>query len=185
MIPPELPARSGSELSLAVALLVVVAGCRTTIPVTDTTAPRVELRISGPGIGKQTMSSPPFSLWEGTDRLQYFDLVAGAEYQFALIVSDDGGVSRAFIQMPIELEVARIWPRDVFMATDAFVRQLTVWGSRADPRSDLSITGRMRPRSATTVGFAFHAEGDDFGGRSGPLHRTFLSVEAFVVAAAP
>ena len=174
-------ARSGSEPSLALALLVFVTGCRTTIPVTDRTAPRVELRISGPGLGQQTMSSPPFSLWVGTDRLQYFDLVAGAEYQFALIVSDDGGVSRAFIQMPIEIEVSRIWPPGVAMATDAFVRQLTVWGNRADPRSELSITGRMRPRAATTVGFAFHTEGDNFGGRSGPVLQTFLSVEAFVI----
>ena len=45
----------------------------------------------------QRLSNPPFAIWVGTDRRQYLDLVAGAEYQFALIVTDYGGVSRAFI----------------------------------------------------------------------------------------
>jgi hypothetical protein len=39
----------------------------------------------------------------------------------------------------------------------------------------------MRPLAPTVVGFAFHAEGDNFGGRAGPLQRTFLSVEASII----
>ena len=55
-------------------LALALGGCRTMIPATDGTPPRLELTITGPGIGRQTMTNPPRAQWSGSGGAQIFDL---------------------------------------------------------------------------------------------------------------
>jgi hypothetical protein len=177
--------RAVKKSLLALSALAMAAGCTTTIPETDTTPPRVELQISGPGVGSESMSNPPRDLWQGPGGVQYFDLVPGAEYGFTLIVSDDGGVSRATLALPDNLAVSNVEPAGVVTTMTGGSRRLTIEGNRADPRTALTITGRMGTGGGSGLLFAYNAEGNDFGGRSGPPNQTFLSVEVFIPPAGP
>ena len=177
--------RAVSKFLVALAPLASAVGCATTIPDTDTTPPRVELRISGPGVGNQTMSNPPRDLWVGPGGIQYLELVAGADYRFTLLVTDDGGVSRAYLSLPENLELSDVEPAGVVTMTDALLHRMTIAGNRADPRTALTITGRMGTRGATNMSFPYNAEGDDFGGRTRAINQTFLTVEAFIASTVP
>src|SRR5262245_31845872 len=88
---------------LAVACL---PGCATTIPATDDSPPRLELTVTGPGIGTRTMTNPPRARWTGDGGAQLFDLSPGGLYTFRLVTSDSGGAARAHLRMPIAFTVS-------------------------------------------------------------------------------
>lgn len=161
-------------------LAVALGGCRTMIPATDTTPPRVELTITGPGIGRQTMTNPPRSQWTGSGGAQLFDLQRRAPYRFTLVVSDSGGVARAHLRMPATFTVSDLSPAGVTNTTDALSRSLTLLGSRDDPRTGLVIGGTFETPAAGGLSFEFQAEADDFGGTSGARNQAFLNVNASV-----
>lgn len=155
-----------------------IIGCATTIPATDNEKPRVELIISGPGIGTESMSNPPREVWLGEGGTQLFDLSPDEEYGFTLIVSDEGGVARATLQMPDEFEILELEPDDVIREAHPISHRLTVTGTREDPRTTLVISGRFRTTGA--LGFDFNVEGTDFGGSAGTPNQRFLQVQASV-----
>lgn len=159
-------------------LLVTILGCATTIPAIDNERPRVELIISGRGIGTQNMSNPPREVWTGEGETQLFDLSPDEEYGFTLVVSDEGGVARATLQMPDEFEILELEPDDVIREPHPISHRLTVTGTRADPRRTLIISGRFR--TTGSLGFDFNVEGTDFGGSGGTPNQRFMQVQASV-----
>jgi len=153
------------------------AGCAITIPASDATPPRVELTISGPGIGTRTMTNPPRARWVGDDGAQLFTLLPDARYTFRVVVSDPGGVGRAHLRVPLEFTVIDLSPAAVRNEPGPLQRSLTLIGSRGDPRNGLVITGSFRTHASGILAFDFNVEGDDFGGASGAPNRTAMSVQ--------
>lgn len=173
-------------LPLILAALLAVPGCATTIPETDTSSPRVELLLSGAGIGSQRMSNPPRELWRSEGGTQYLDLLPDTGYRFTLTVSDDGGVARATLVVPAQMTVTSVSPDGVRTDSGALSHRLTLPGSRDDPRTALVISGRFRTPDldeSEVLSIAFDVESTDFGGRAGTSpNQTFMSVEAAVGA---
>ncbi|HKL51889.1 MAG TPA: hypothetical protein VJ908_12045 [Wenzhouxiangellaceae bacterium] len=170
-------------VALALAVL-LITGCATVIPEVDTTPPRVELRISGEGVGSETMSNPPRESWTAPDETQYLDLLPGTEYRFTFTVSDSGGVARATLAFISDIEVVAVEPDDVIVDEGSLVTRLTQRGDRGDPRTALVISGRLlTPRLAPSqaTSFTFEVESSDFGGRSGrDPNQTFMSVNTLI-----
>jgi hypothetical protein len=159
-------------------LLVGLAGCATMIPVTDDVPPRLELAVRGPGIGRQVMTNPPRETWSGPGGAQLFDLQRDTTYDFTFVVSDSGGVARAHLRMPAELEVSGLTPAAATNTADGLQRRLVLAGDRADPRTGLVISGSFRTPRSGVVAFRFQAEGDDFGGTAARTNQRFLNVDA-------
>ena len=165
---------------MTVLLAGALGGCRTMIPATDTTPPRLELTITGPGIGRQRMTNPPRAGWTGSGGAQLFDLTQRAQYRFSLVISDSGGVARAHLRMPASFTVSDLSPAGVTNTTDALLRSLTLLGNRDDPRTGLVIDGTFVPTEGS-LSFEFQAEAADYGGTSGGgPNRAFLNVTASV-----
>lgn len=163
---------------MVAASVLTLAGCRTMIPPSDTEPPEVRLTITGPGLGSREMSNPPRDNWTAPDGSQLFELEPDVRYNFIVSVSDSGGVQRAHFRMPDTIEVFDVAPAEVVEATGEITRSLTLTGNRSDPRTGLVISGSLE---ATRLheSFAFHLEGDDFGGASGSPNQTFMSVIVF------
>lgn len=168
------------------AAVFVLVGCATVIPDVDNTPPRVELRISGEGVGNETMTNPPRSSWTAPDGTQYLNLRPDTVYRFTLTVTDQGGVARATLAFFSAIEVLEVEPESVIEDTGSLVTRLTNRGDRDDPRTALVISGRLRtPAMAPTqaTSFTFDVESSDFGGRSGrDPNQTFMQVEALIAA---
>lgn len=161
-------------------LALALGGCRTMIPATDGTPPRLELTITGPGIGRQTMTNPPRAQWSGSGGAQLFDLAPRSRYNFTLTVSDSGGVSRAHLRMPATFTVSELSPAAVTNDVDALVRRLTLVGNRDDPRTGLVIAGTLETPTSGGLSFDFQAEGADFGGTAGTPNQANLNVTSYV-----
>lgn len=176
--------RSTSAILTSVFATLLVAGCATIIPDVDTTPPRVELRISGEGVGAETMSNPPRQSWTAPDGTQLLDLKPGTEYRFTLTVSDSGGVERAMLAFISDIEVVEVEPDGVIVDEGSLTTRLTLRGDRSDPRTALVISGRLQtPRLAPSqaTSFTFDVESSDFGGRSGrDPNQTFMNVNALI-----
>ena len=155
------------------------------IPARDATPPRLDLTISGPGLGRRTMTNPPRGEWAGEGGTQLFDLSHNTRYNFTFVVSDSGGVARAHLRMPVGFTVSSLSPAAVQNEADALLRRLTLLGNRADPRTGLVITGSFQTTSTGTLSFAFQTEGDDFGGAAGSVNQRFMNVQASVGAGTP
>jgi hypothetical protein len=166
-------------LVAALAAALALDGCATTIPDTDTTPPRVELMVSGPGIGSQRMSNPPRETWNRGDGAPYLDLERETEFRFTLTVSDQGGVARATLEMPAFMTVTELNPETTQTETGSTRQRLTLLGSRDDPRTGLIVSGRFRTPNLTVQYFMFEVESSDFGGSSGTRpNQTFMAIEA-------
>ncbi|MEO1251860.1 MAG: hypothetical protein AAFW81_05885 [Pseudomonadota bacterium] len=160
-----------------------ILGCETTIPASDTTPPRVELRLSGPGGG--SVSNPPREVWTGPGGVQYMELNAGGEYGFTVIVSDTGGVASAALQLDQDIEIVSLDnASSVSNTVSGLSRILRITGARARPLTALTISGRLRFRElnnpsvgAETVSTVMRASGSDFGGASGPANTTNLELQ--------
>lgn len=148
--------------------------CSVTIPATDTTKPNIELRINGPGVNS-TMKNPPTESWAAESGAQLFNLTPGVEYNFSLIVSDSGGVKRAAIYFPDITNFSSIAPSTVTERNVGISTVLTNTGSRSNPLSGLTITGKFVIPNANTS-FNINVEADDFGGVSGSINQRFMSV---------
>jgi hypothetical protein len=161
----------------------VLAGCATTIPVTDTQQPEITLIVTGPGVGRQQMTDPPKDSWTGPGGVQLFDLKPNTVYRFTLTVSDQGGAARAQLRMPVSFTVTELAPATVVQVADSISRSLTLQGSRANPVTGLIISGSFRtPDTGSGLSFEFQTEGDDFGGASGRPNQRFMNVSASVGA---
>ncbi|MEM7310221.1 MAG: hypothetical protein AAF682_26335 [Planctomycetota bacterium] len=161
-------------------LLSALAASCATIPAVDSVAPRIELRISGPGVGSKLMSNPPRETWEGEGGSQYLNLRPNTEYNFTVIVTDQGGVERAHLALPDTLALSNLSGEGLEVVDDGIVTRLTVRGDRSDPSRILAFSGRFDTSGNSGVGFTFAGESDDFGGTSGTSNQTFLVVNAFV-----
>lgn len=148
------------------------------IPATDNVPPRLELTITGPGVGRRTMTNPPRDEWTGEGGVQLFDLQRNSRYDFMFVVSDSGGVARAHVRMPAEFTILRLSPEAVQSEADALQRRLTLLGNRSDPRTGLVITGSFQTPTAGGLTFEFQTEGDDFGGTAGSSNQRFMNVSA-------
>lgn len=167
------------------AALSAITACATTIPSTDTTSPRVELRVTGPGGG--ATSNPPSKFWTGEGEYGTQHLKTGFRYRFSLIVTDSGGVSLARLEVDNGIvDIPSVeGSRPVSNEVSGTTRVLEVRGDADDPRTGLTITGRLRvppldaddfdPAGLTTT---LRARGSDYGGTSGPPNETDLVVEA-------
>lgn len=173
----------GMVLTSILAML-LVAGCATVIPEVDNTPPRVELRISGEGLGSETMTNPPRESWTAPDETQYLDLLPGAEYRFTLTVSDSGGVERATLAFISDIELVEAEPDGVVVDEGSLVTRLNLHGDRDDPRTALVISGRLlTPRLAPgqATSFTFDVESSDYGGQSGvDPNQTFMNVVTLI-----
>lgn len=173
-----------TRATLATVLATMIVGCATVIPDVDTTPPRVELRISGEGVGSETMSNPPRESWTAPGGTQYLDLLPGTEYRFTLTVSDSGGVERATLAFISAIELLEVEPDQVIVDEGSLVTRLTVRGDRSDPRTAAVISGRLlTPRQAPSqaTSFTFEVESSDFGGRSGrDPNQTFMNVNTLI-----
>jgi hypothetical protein len=177
--------------AIAIAVLLPL-GCATTIPATDTTPPRVELRLSGPGIGTQTMSNPPLDNWEAatTPSGPYLRFLPGASYRFTVIVQDQGGVEQVRIALPEVLELESHEPPLAEVGTAGRHTEVVLFGNRAAPVNSLVLTGSFRaPESIVAPdelispdGIYISAIGYDFGGRTGDRNRTTLILRAGLAA---
>lgn len=169
-----------------VAIASLVAGCATVIPDVDTTPPRVELRISGEGVGSETMSNPPRESWTAPGGTQYLELLPGTEYRFTLTVSDSGGVERAALAFISDIELLEVEPDRVIVDEGSLVTRLIVRGDRGDPRTAEVISGRLlTPRQAPSqvTSFTFEVESSDFGGRTGSdPNQTFMNINTLIAA---
>lgn len=165
-------------------LAILIAGCATVIPEVDTTPPRVELRMNGEGLGSETMSNPPRETWTAPGGTQYLELLPGTEYRFTLTVSDSGGVERAALAFISDIELLEVEPDRVIVDNGSLVTRLIVRGDRADPRTAVSISGRLlTPRQAPTeaTSFTFEVESSDFGGQAAvDPNQTFMNVNAVI-----
>jgi len=167
----------------AVCLAVVVeTGCETDVPETDTQPPEIRLTITGPVIGRQEMTNPPTETWTGPGGVQLFDLAPDTEYAFVLSVSDEGGVARANLRMGESITIVSVTPSDTTEEIVGVERSLTLRGARADARTGLVMSGRLRtPDTGSDVlSFEFKTEGSDFGGDSGRPNQRFMNVNAAV-----
>ncbi|MGK7296100.1 MAG: hypothetical protein ACNS61_09805 [Candidatus Wenzhouxiangella sp. M2_3B_020] len=168
----------------AAVLAVIVAGCSTLIPEVDTTPPSIELRISGEGIGSETMTNPPRENWTAPDGTQFLNLLPGTEYRFTLTVSDSGGAARAALSFISDISVVEVEPDAVVVDEGSLVNRLILRGDRDDPKTALVISGRlatqrMAPNEATS--FTFDVESSDFGGQSGrDPNQRFMSVNTLI-----
>lgn len=153
--------------------------CDATIPATDTDKPSITFTMKGPGIGLQEMKNPPTEEWSAPDGTQLFNMMADSTYSFTLIVSDAGGVERAYLSMSSQdIVLSDIDPAETVESESGIRRTLTLTGLRSEPKTALVITGKMRmPSEEMGVGFA--VEADDFGGASGTSNQRFMSVDAF------
>jgi hypothetical protein len=176
-------------LALVLGTVVALTGCPTMIPATDTTPPTISLLISGPGIGTKNLSNPPRARWAAEDGTQYFDLRSGAQYSFTLIVSDEGGVRRANLRVPVDFVVSDLSPSEVRNEEGFIQRSLTVFGNRAEPLTGLTISGKFTPSvlpGQQALFVDFQVEADDFGGPSGVApNQTFMSVSTRVKVGGP
>lgn len=177
--------RAIGALGAVGATLSAITACATTIPSTDTTSPRVELRVTGPGGG--ATSNPPLKFWTGEGEYGTQRLKTGFRYRFSLIVTDSGGVSLARMEVDDRIvDVPSVeGSQPVSNEVSGTTRVLEVRGDADDPRTGLTITGRLRvppldaddfdPAGLTTT---LRARGSDYGGTSGPPNETDLVVEA-------
>jgi len=178
------PRRSTGAILTSIFSTLLAAGCATVIPDVDTTPPRVELRITGEGVGAETMSNPPRQSWTAPDGTQLLDLEPGTQYRFTLTVSDSGGVERATLAFISDIEVEEVEPDAVIVDEGSLTTRLTLRGDRNDPRTALVISGRLKtPRLAPSqaTSFNFEVESSDFGGRSGrDPNQTFMNVNTLI-----
>lgn len=172
--------------AIGASVVLLAAGCATVIPNVDTAPPRVELRISGEGVGNETMSNPPRASWTAPDETQYLDLLPDTEYRFTLTVSDAGGAKRAALTFISSIEVVAVAPDRVIVDEGSVATRLTLMGTRDDPRTGLVMSGTLRTPRLTPnqlTGFTFDVESSDFGGRNGrDPNQTFMQVEAMIAA---
>ncbi len=167
--------------------MLALGACETTIPTIDSTPPRVELQLTGPGGGH--MSNPPDFLWIGDPRMETDTtpgrMVIGWPYDFTLTVTDTGGVSSA--RLEVENEVVDISSIEgtgsVSNEVDGTTRVLEVQGTPEDPRTALVLTGNLQasPSGAEDleeITTRLRAYGLDFGGDSARPNETDLIVEA-------
>jgi len=169
---------SHSTWITAVTMALTLSACSTTIPRNDSVPPEVRLTLTGPGIGRKEMSNPPRDNWTGPGGIQYFNMQPGAQYNFILSVSDQGGVQRAHLRFPDDFTVSDVSPADVVESTSGISTSLTLSGERSDPRTGLVMTGTI-VATRRNLSFEFQVEGDDFGGSSGRPNQTFMSVNVF------
>lgn len=171
---------------IALAAILVSAGCASVIPETDDTAPGVELRISGEGIGPETMTNPPRERWTAPGGTPYLDLMPDTEYAFTLTVTDAGGAARATVAFPGDIEVIEVAPEATADNVGPLITRLTLLGSRDDPRTALVVSGRLKtPRLAPgqRTSFTFDVEATDFGGKRGrDPNRTSMTIDASIAA---
>ena len=153
--------------TLLIGLSIFIAGCRTSIPVTDTTAPDLEFTLSGPGIGRETMTNPPRELWSGPENSDHLTLIPNAQYNFTFVVSDHGGVFAAQMQIYNELEITRLTPAEARNEVSGLSRILTASGDRSDPRTGLVISGTFDTTGSSGHSFNIGLLGSDFGGTTG------------------
>jgi len=155
-------------------LALTFSNCTVTIPATDNIKPRIELRINGPSVN-ETMTNPPTESWTGAGGFEFIRLTPGAEYNFSLLVSDQGGVERAAIFIPDIINITETGPRDVIRSNVGIRTALTIQGSRSNPLSGLTITGKfIAPGPGNS--FEINIEADDFGGSSGRSNQRFMGV---------
>ena len=167
-------------LSIASAILL---SCETEIPEVDTTPPRIELFITGPGVDQQ-LSNPPQAVWTGPSG-RVFDLQPNAVYNFSLIVSDQGGVSRAHLRFANDLIIEEVSPSGTTVTSEGISHILSLRGDASNPLTGLAISGRFRTPNRNNLFFPFLSEGDDFGGAARRPNRQFMRVDAAVNTSAP
>jgi hypothetical protein len=140
----------------------MLSGCDTTIPETDTTAPKVTFKLTGAGTTKLFESGVDYT------GIQY-NIRTGVEYTFYATVSDQGGCQT------LELSV----PNGVFNFgqindTSGVVTPVTTGsstyyrsqGDRSRPLTGLLLSGKFTPATDGEV-FTISVLGRDFGGRAG------------------
>lgn len=159
------------------------AGCTTTIPDIDEEPPRVELRLTGPGIGTQVMSNPPLDNWTADHGAPYLNLQPGRTYRFTASASDSGGVETLFFAYPAAFEITDIAPAEAVSDTLDHTTQITLFGDRGDPRTGLIVTGALHiPDTFEPHGpqrpeeFFITVFGRDFGGAAGDRNSTTMIV---------
>ena len=104
------------KLSAVFLAALVISGCATTIPDTDTELPEIRLIVTGPVIGRHEMTNPPKDLWPGPDS-QQFTMAPNTEYSFVLTVSDQGGAARAQFRLPLNFTIVSLTPSEVTNST--------------------------------------------------------------------
>ena len=161
---------------LVIAAISSLAACETAVPDADTEAPEVRLSISGPLIGREEMTNPPREEWLGEIGDQYLDLAADADYRFALTVSDQGGVSEAWLTLSNRLTVRELTSPDIVNEAAGVNQLLTLRGSRSEARTGLSIGGVFRTPPGESILFRMEGSGSDFGGPSGSPNTRLVSV---------
>ncbi len=164
--------------------LLLWVGCSTTIPDVDRDPPRVELRLTGPGIGTEVMSNPPLDNWVGEELgSPYLHLIPGRDYRFTASMSDAGGAETFFFAFPAAFQVSNVVPADAVVDTVEHTTQIYLEGNRADPRTGLIATGTLHiPETFDSHGpqspddFYFTVFGRDYGGRSGERNSTTMII---------
>lgn len=155
-----------------------LAGCKTTIPATDTIPPEFTFQIRGDGFSHTFDQDTDFADIQ-------LNLRNNTPYNFTLTGSDEGGVKQIRWQYagdnlefedPIELP----WRvRDISFLT----RIVEFNGDRDEPRTGGVLSGRFRVRevpntTATSVAYKFWVR--DFGGQDGATNTTFSELTILI-----
>jgi len=163
-----------SYLFLCLLLAGLVTSCDTDIPEVDNEKPAVRLTIQGPGLNS-SMDNPPQEVWNGPGGVQYLNLNSGVPYDFTLIATDAGGVSKAILAMPTGVNITLDGAGTI--STVGVQQVITLEGDPTNPLTGLVITGTaVFPRGYV---FDFNVTAQDYGGESGPLNSRYMQVSAF------
>lgn len=151
-----------SILAFALVNVCLLSGCDTTIPETDTTAPKVTFKLTGAGTSKLFESGVDYS------GIQY-NIRTGVEYTFYATVSDAGGCQTLELSVPngvfnfgtINDTTGVVTP--VTTSSSTFYRSQ---GDRSRPLTGLLLVGKFTPATDGEA-FTISVLGRDFGGRAG------------------
>jgi len=163
-------------LLVALTALIVLPGCRATIPATDTERPGVDVTMSGPGFRGYhcgTTACPPTpdllsgtGAWDAeTIRILESSLGDGV-ITIVVTVGDSGGVKAAGISLFGDCQLIESPPGAEVRDIDAYHKTIFVNGVATAPRTLLGLTAKIKVFGSGR-GVSVKGIGLDFGGSSG------------------
>ncbi len=150
--------------------------CETDVPEEDNTPPTFQLTISGDGFTRHFTQADDFDSFQ-------LNLNSQAEYSFALVTADQGGVEEASLQWCTDgVQLISDIPTDWFV-TNSGLSTFLVWeGDSSNPLTGNACSGNFTVQAGQNelVGCPMNVFVKDFGGESGDSNTTFKTLNLLI-----